>query len=574
MFMSQPVRCALLGSSNLDPLPGLVAAGLEGFGISAQWWIAPYGQYAQAILDPSSDLYEFDPHVVWVAVDAEDLFAGIPAPWASGDNSSMEIDERIRSFINVLRVAAEHLARSLIVVHSLESAGPRPHALLAYKSGRNLETLVARTNLALAELAQNCGNVFILDLADTLADLDRHRAFDRRYYYAGRIRFAPLALQTLAGRYVRILLARTGCRKKCLVVDLDNTLWGGILGEDGPEHLALGQDGLGLAFRDFQAVLLQLHATGTLLAICSKNDFELATTTLREHPGMLLRPEHFAAMRINWQDKVTNLHEIAKELNLGLDSVVFVDDSPFEREQVRLLVPGVTVVDLPDDPAEFASTVAALPYFDLLAITEEDRRRNQMYVEERQRQERRVRASSLEEYLHSLNTVVTIRRASRAGIARLAQLSQRTNQFNLTTHRYSEDELILRCSDAAYRVYQAEVEDRIGESGVVGLAVVVMGDPPGWARLEAFMLSCRVLGRGVESAFLAGLVEDVGEVAVRLRAEYIPTKRNTVAASFLPAHGFVAQDGAWVGNCDSSECPSWINLVKHTHEPQISHRSG
>jgi FkbH-like protein len=377
------------------------------------------------------------------------------------------------------------------------------------------------------------------------------------------MRLGRQALEALAEHYCRLLRAFVGLRKKCIVLDLDNTLWGGILGEDGSDHLQLSDDGPGKAFHDMQRILLDYYETGTLLAICSKNDELLALSAIREHPGMLLRPNHFAAMRINWQSKADNLRQIAAELNLGLDSFVFLDDSELERAEVRRLVPAVTTPELPADPSDYPAFVAQLPYFDALSTTEDDRHRSQMYVEDRERRTLAQTSDSLEDFLLGLNIQVVVRRSDRQLVPRLAQLSQRTNQFNLTTRRYTESDLMALLENQNWRLYGVLASDRIGDSGISGAAFVQVDPAAATARLDTFLVSCRVLGRGIESAFLAGVCSNLQASGLAtLLAEYLPSEKNGVAREFLPNHGFQFTELGWRRPLDNGQtgCPAWIQL--------------
>jgi len=300
-----------------------------------------------------------------------------------------------------------------------------------------------------------------------------------------------------------------------------------------------------------------------LLGICSKNDEPLAMKVIREHPAMLLRPHHFAAMRINWQDKASNIIEMAHELNLGLDSFVFLDDSEFERADVQRRVPQVTVVDLPGDYSQYPEFVSRLPFFDALTTTEDDRRRGQMYVEDRERRAMEHTAESLEDFLRGLNIQVVVQRSTPQLVPRLAQLSQRTNQFNLTSHRYTESDLLSLQENQNWRLYAVLARDRIGDSGMSGAAFVEVEPATKTARLDTFLVSCRVLGRGIESAFLAGVCSDLQASGITtLVAEYVPTEKNGLARDFLSKHGFQFTEPSWRRALDDGQCgsPAWIQL--------------
>jgi FkbH-like protein len=400
-------------------------------------------------------------------------------------------------------------------------------------------------------------------LASIVAEVGRTVAFDARYFYLAKMRLSKVALDALADYYERTIRAGAGKRKKVMAVDLDNTLWGGIVGEDGPGNLLLSRDGIGRAYHDLQKILLDYHRTGILLSVCSKNDHDLAMSVIREHPDMILRPHHFAAIRINWQNKASNLRSLSEELNLGLESFVFLDDSPFEREQVRYTIPEVTVIDLPEDASEYPAVIATLPYFDTLGVTEVDRNRQKMYTDEHRRTKLRQTTDCLHDFLKELRIQVMVRRAKSFDLPRLAQLTQRTNQFNLTTRRYMEKDLQSMLESGEWILYAAESKDKIGDSGIVGTALVSFDSQKNHGHLDTFLLSCRVLGRGIEAAFIAAILEDMKNVGIpTMFAEYIPTQCNDISKDFLATHGFVVESDIWKRSSANAQdlLPDWIEL--------------
>jgi FkbH-like protein len=564
------LQCALLSSFTLDNLPHLVEKRTQDDGFQCHWFVSPFNQYPQQILADDSPLYAAKPQVIFVAVAVEDLVH---------DSSTRGVDLEPRpdsngppfeDFFKLLRHLVLRLPSSTVFVHSFFPMERQQHSLLELKTPYSLTTMALRANSLLAELTQQCRNLYAVDIAAVLQNLGS-QAFDSRLFYLAKMRFGRDATEAIARHYRRLLLAYLGRQKKCIALDLDNTLWGGIVGEDGPDGLLLSDDGPGKAFQDFQRVILGYQQTGTLLAICSRNDAELALSVIQDHPAMILRPHHFSALRINWQDKATNLQEISKELNIGVDSIVFFDDSEHEREQVRQSLPQVTVVDLPRDPSDYPRFAADLPFFDTLAITNEDRDRGQLYVNERERRELRERSLTLDQFLAQLEQQVIVRRLRCSTmLPRIAQLTQRTNQFNLTTRRYTVDELQNLLADGKWRLYAAEAKDRIGDSGIVGAALVEeIADA---ARLDTFLLSCRVLGRGIETAFLDGIMRDFRASGLnRLDAEFIPTERNGMAKDFLAQHQFQNRGEFCCRplKTDDLICPKWISLqfVDSEHEP-------
>ncbi len=342
--------------------------------------------------------------------------------------------------------------------------------------------------------------------------------------------------------------------KKCLVLDLDNTLWGGIVGEDGLENLKLSLTPPGSGYLAFQQAILDHFNRGVLLAINSRNNPEDALLVLRTHPNMILKENHFAALRINWNDKAQNLHELAKELNIGLDAMVFLDDDPTNRAMVRALVPEVETPDLPTDPADYARFLNSLDYFPAEAITDEDKMRGNLYVTERLRREQEKQYENKEEFLASLKLELICSEDDETSAARLAQLTEKTNQFNTNKRPLSEEELRSYIQNPTRHVFHARLLDAFGDYGIVVFALVEERGAK-W-HIDQMLMSCRVLGRNVEEAFLAFIARRARAAgAERLTIAFAETPKNMPAKAFVGAHfaeGFCALDAPAV--------PSWITI--------------
>jgi len=346
--------------------------------------------------------------------------------------------------------------------------------------------------------------------------------------------------------------------RKCIVLDLDNVMWGGIIGEDGTEGIQLGNDSPGNAYKDFQRALLSYYNRGVLLALNSKNNPEDALKAIREHPHMLLREKHFAATRINWQNKVQNMTELAKEVNIGLDSMVFIDDNPREREQMKQALPQVLVVDMPSSPFLYRQTLENLNEFSVLALTEEDKKRGEMYSARKRREDLRETISSVEDFLKSLEMKVVIRHVDDYSLPRIVRMVNKTNQFNLTTRRYTDAEVRkMKETEDEFEVYGLQVCDKFGDEGIVGVAII-RKEQKTWT-LDSFLLSCRVIGRKVETAFLARIVADAKEQGVSaIIGEYVTTQKNAPVKNFYSSHGF--EELTQKGNLRR-----WrLDLTKHT----------
>jgi FkbH-like protein len=360
---------------------------------------------------------------------------------------------------------------------------------------------------------------------------------DPRFEAFGQLYFSPAGSHPLSALWLRALRSLERPQKKVCALDLDGTLWGGILGEDGPDGLQMADSGGGFAYRRFQRSLLDLRRSGVLLTACSKNNPEEALSTLQSHPDCLLRPSHFAHLEIGWGLKSEALARTAQKLGLGLDSFVFIDDSPVERAEVQSALPAVEVLDFPADPLQLVSMLSKYPGFDTLRQTDEDRQRAESYLQEAQRTASKDVAASPEEFYRSLGLRLSIFSPGIAQADRLQQLLMKTNQFNLTGERLSAEQFRAMMNAPACMILGLRVSDRFGDSGITGLAIVEMQNPQAWS-VRNFLLSCRVIRRTVENAFLAWLVDLArrrGLSAVALR--YVATGRNQVAHEFLQTSG-------------------------------------
>jgi FkbH-like protein len=566
------VRIALLGSATLSYVRSYLEVACRVAGLTPAIYEGDFGQYAQEILRPESELYAFEPQVIVLAIHGRALF-----PALYDDPFSMDVAGRRAAVDEIIERLAGLLApltarsSALVLLHTFATPQHSPLGTLDLRDEFGQTALFSAINVGLAaRVRRDFPAVHLVDEDRVYGNVGKRHVTDPRLWWLARIGVGEGALPALTATYMRSIKALMGQTRKCLVLDLDNTLWGGVVGEDGPDGIQLGQEAPGNAFRAFQEAILGLYRRGIILAINSKNNEVDALSVLDQHPEMLLRSRHFAAMRINWQDKVTNLREIAAELNIGLDSLVFMDDNPAECALVRAQLPEVLTVDLPRDPELYRGVLLELTDFDSLTLTEEDRQRGQLYAERRERQQWEAvhadAAGTLGSYLEELAMRVRIERADRFAIPRVAQLIGKTNQFNLTTRRHSEAAVrALAASDAA-AVYSVRVTDRFGDHGLVGVAIVEKAAMV-WT-IDTLLLSCRVLGRGVETALLSALAAFARRAGVQtLRGKYIPTAKNLPARDFYPQHGFgrVADggvDGAQMWELDlrvnDVSPPAWL----------------
>ena len=548
-----PHRLSILRSFTVEPLVPLLRASAFAAGIDLAVHLGEFNAYAQELVDPASGFYAFSPQTVILAVQARDL-----AP--------LETDRITAQFSGWIR-ALRARSQANLIIHSLES--PLAPALGIYdaQTETGQAAAVQAINRNLRQLAQANPGVYVLDYDALVARYGRESWGDERKWLSVRLPLAAPSLLRLAREWMRFLHPLTGKIAKAVAVDLDNTLWGGVIGEDGLAGIQVGSEYPGAAYRELQQALLDLTSRGILLAICSKNNPDDALAALDQHPGMLLRPSHFAAMRINWQDKARNLREIAAELNIGLDAIAFLDDNPVERDHVRQEAPEVIVLPLPADPMRYAQAVRDAPVFERLSLSEEDRQRNQYYAAGREIAALEQTVSSPEEFYRSLEQVAEIQPVNALTLARVAQLTQKTNQFNLTTRRYTEQQIaeILACP--GWRVLSLKVRDRYADNGLVGVAILrTVADV---CEIDTFLMSCRVIGRTVETALLAHVAAEARAAgSVRLQGWFLPTKKNAPARDFYRRHGFELadeRDRGQLWRLDLSRadvrCPEWIRAL-------------
>jgi FkbH-like protein len=394
------------------------------------------------------------------------------------------------------------------------------------------------------ELARWAGErprVRVVDLDAAAAGFGKTRVRDERLFAIGRMLFAPAFVPHLARALARHLAASLALGRKCLVLDLDGTLWGGLLGEDGPQGIAL-EGPIGGAFVAFQRSLKALAAEGVLLAIASKNDPDDVRAVLRGNPSMVLREEDIVASRVGWQDKSASVAEIASELGVGLDTLVFWDDSPVERLRVASELPDVILAEPPEDPAGWPRYLAEQTWFERLATTDEDRGRTRDTRAQAERARSRSEAGSLDEFLRGLAMRATLRADDLASLDRIAQLVQKTNQYNLTSRRHDVASIRTMITGPHHHVYSLSIVDRFGSAGLVGVAIVAI-DEACWT-IDTLLLSCRVIGRRLETVLLGGIDADARAAgASELLGELVPTPRNEPVRSLLPDHGFTSDAG-------------------------------
>jgi FkbH-like protein len=534
---TRPVRLAVLGSSTLDHLHSSIrVAGLRR-GIWVSTYENDYGQYLQELADASSALHEFAPTAVLFAFDAAHLTAGLQASQSEADAAAFfdAACERLRDCWKRAREAFGcPVIQQTVLPVAVPVLGSNEHRLAGSRSA-----MVVRINSWLRQVADANG-VHLLALDARVAQDGLNAWHDAALWHRSKQEISPVAAPVYGDLVGRLLAAVQGRSFKCLALDLDNTLWGGVIGDDGLEGIVLGQGSpLGEAFIGLQEYARDLSKRGIILAVCSKNEEANAWEPFDKHPEMVLRRQDIAAFVANWSDKPTNLREIAETLNIGLDAIVFLDDNPFERTLVRRELPMVAVPEVDQEPSNYARVIADAGYFESLVVTSEDRERSSLYQSNAARDALRKSATDLPSYLRSLDMELQWRRFDRMGMQRIVQLINKTNQFNLMTRRYTEDDVMTVMANNRAFGLQLRLLDRFGDNGIISIIIGKMDDDDDDLVIDTWLMSCRVLGRQVEAATLnlvAAQAHALG--AQRLVGEYRPTKKNMMVRDHYSRLGF------------------------------------
>ncbi|MFA6449755.1 MAG: HAD-IIIC family phosphatase [bacterium] len=506
---------SLQSNFTIEPLAAYIRSAAESENISTHFQIGGFNQYAQEFFEEDSPLHQYRPDIVF-------LIFGL-ATGASAAKIAGSLKSPVEAFRN-------RSGATLIISNFIAFDNP-------FRLEEDSESdQLAKANDDIRKLAAQNRNTYFFDLNALAADFGKRNVVNRKLHYLANIDFGPEFQEFLAKKcmtYARLMVKPA---KKVLVLDLDDTLWGGIVGEVGENGISLNNSGPGSEFVSFQREILKLNEKGVLLAINSKNNPDDAMAVLKNHASMLLRPEHFACMKINWNDKAANMREIAAELNLGLDSLVFLDNSPIERGLVRSQTPEALTPELPDDPVDYAPFLRDLDVFEQTAQTEEDRNRAEMYRQNAERESFMRSAETIEDFIKSLEIKIAVAPVNEKTFSRACQLIMKTNQFNLTTRRHPEGAMDSFVRGADSEIFTLHATDIYGDSGITGIAILVYEKDK--CRIDTLLLSCRILGRRIEDTFLYALAAVAEKRATKLIGEYIRTEKNMQIKDFYITHGF------------------------------------
>jgi len=530
----KPIKISIVSPTSIEHFVDILRLWMTLGGYMADIYASKFDTVFQTILDENSELYDFQPDYVWILNGYRDFSFDIEP----GDTVE-SVGEEVQNVIGRYRVLWEAIRRNtsaFILQNNADIPIDNAYGNLEGAEPWGKVNYLRRLNVELSSELVDGATVFDLDLLSS--QFGKLKWFDRRFWYHSKHAFSMDAYGVVAAKASWVINAVEGRSKKCIVLDLDNTIWGGVIGDDGMDGITLGVGPAGEAFVDFQRFILDLKNRGIILAVCSKNEEEIAKQPFCDHPDMCLQLEDIAEFVANWNNKADNIKAIAKALNIGLDSIVFVDDNPVEREQVRTNLPMVAVPELPEDPAGYITAIANCGYFETVSFTAEDRVRNSMYRQNAARNEMQGEFSDLATFLKNLEMTSRVFEVNSDSMKRVVQLINKSNQFHLTTTRYSEPEIKVLLSGGEYIGRCYTLKDKFGDNGLISV-LLLKKDSNNILAVDTWVMSCRVLSRTMERFIHRDIVNLAREMGVaQIIGQYIPTPKNRLVSGLYEELGF------------------------------------
>ena len=494
---------------------------------------ADYNQIDAQVMDDSSELYQMTPDFTLFWLCTEKLYEAFCQSTNRSDFAN-QIITSLEGYWN--RVNQQY--KTTILQFNFTQIDDRVFGNYGNKTPDSFLFQIRKLNYLLMEKCTQYKNVFIIDIDYLQQIYGEYGIKENKMYYIAKIPLSTKILPEVAKQTIDVIKAMKGKMKKCVILDLDNTLWGGVIGDDGLENIQIGELGLGHAFSEFQMWLKELQKRGIILAVCSKNEEETAKEPFLKHPEMVLHMEDIAMFVANWEDKASNIKRIQDTLNIGMDSIVFLDDNPFERNLVKSMIPDITVPNLPEDPSQYLNYVKSLNLFETSAYSETDKNRTKQYQEEMGRVNLQKQFSSYSEYLESLEMVAEAKPFDKFHFSRIAQLTQRSNQFNLRTIRYTEQEIEQLAKEKEYLTLYFTLKDKFGDYGLISV-VIMDKQPENTLFISEWVMSCRVLKRSMEEFILDEIIRTAEEHGFdKVTGEYIRTPKNNMVSELYKKMGF------------------------------------
>ncbi len=491
---------------------------------------AEYDQIDIQVKNIDSELHAFDSDYVVIYMSSEKLLKNF---YELDVNNRTNFAETISDELSTYWEKLSHLR---VVQFNFVMIPQKIYGNTSFKFDLSFEYQIRKLNLLLAEKAFE-KNIDIVDIDQLQSQIGRSSFFNTKQYYLGDIAISSDYSERVAKEIVNIISVNLGSTTKAVILDLDNTLWGGVVADEGINRIQLGSLGVGKVYTDIQKYMLELKKRGIILCICSKNDIELAKEPFEKHPDMILKLEDISVFCANWQDKASNVREIKEILNIGYDSIVFIDDNPFERNIVREFYPDVKVPELPKDPSKYLEFLISENLFETLSVSSEDAKRTTLYKEEALRVQKKKTYLNIDDYLRSLHMICSVEKVNEYDLPRISQLTMRSNQFNLRTFRYTEQDIKKFYDSKKYELLAYKMKDDFGDYGLVG--VVILEYKSDTAFIDTFIMSCRVLKRGMEQFISNNIIEKCSENNIRtVLSEYIPTRKNSMVKNLYNALGY------------------------------------
>lgn len=528
-------KIAILGNCSTQHL----STALKGYGYKEGYNLdifdADYNQIDAQVMDDNSELYNHAPNSVLIYMSTEKLFENFcQLELQNRNNFAENILNQIETYWNTINSKL----KTNIMQFNFVEIDDKIFGNYSNKVSNSFIYQIRKLNYLLMELVEKTKNAFLIDLSSIQNLYGRKELHDEKLYYIAKMPISTNLLPEVAKQVVDIIKALNGKIKKCVVLDLDNTLWGGVIGDDGLKSIQIGELGLGHAFSEFQMWLKELKNRGIILTVCSKNNEDIAKEPFEKHPEMVLRLEDISMFVANWQDKASNIKHIQETINIGMDSLVFIDDNPFERNLVKELIPDITVPDLPEDPAMYLSYLKSLNLFETASYSENDKDRTKQYQAEVGRATMQSSFEDFNDYLKSLQMVATAHEFNEFEIPRISQLTQRSNQFNLRTIRYTEAEIEEILRNDKYLTLSFSLKDKFGDYGLISVVIMEKKDKE-TLFLDTWLMSCRVLKRGMEEFIINTIIETAKKKGFKkVVGEYIKTPKNAMVEKIYSNLGF------------------------------------
>lgn len=512
------MKIAVLANTNLDYLISNLNENHEVFQPDG------FGVWGQELVNQTSKMYQFTPQVVFTFLDGKELIRGCH-----------NLNEKINVLKECNNIIENSVKKHDDIIFFFSNIDIPLKEIKSLKKERDERLLENHWANLLFQINQKFSNFYIFDLKLLVEIHGRKNIYSEKLWYLGGMKYSMEAVTFFTNEINKLLNSINGKNKKCLILDLDNTLWGGVIGEDGIDGIELAEFKEGARFKDFQKRIKELKELGIILAIVSKNNYEDAIEVLENHKHMILKKSDFVALKINWNHKVQNIKELVKELNLGSDSFIFIDDNPFERESVASALPNIVVPEFPKDTSLLENWIIQLykDYFLSLKTTQEDKQKTKMYKQNIDRKTALQSVASLDDFLKTLKTKIKISKISPEDVSRVSQLTQKTNQFNLTSRRYTEKKIKKFMDSNLYDIYVASVIDKFGDNGMVSVIILNKIDAKTY-EIDTFLMSCRIMERKIEEQILDYIEERlISDGCVYLKSSFIPTQKNKPTETFF-----------------------------------------